>query len=190
MRSRSSCSHKHVWSLVLRSTLLGLLLAASACSRIPNTIPYGYGDVFHKLPARSSTAARVDYPIVYIVDPAAKSIPFLVSKNGERFWRLWDEEFNEQRLWKPVAWYRVAVVADKAPEAICSTDWVKPDASKDETEIPCTLAEGTLHDYLSKPLVGILDYWVGDVDGDENKKPAKDANATGEVDRLYFLIPR
>jgi hypothetical protein len=190
MQSRSLVGHKQVWSPVLKTTFLSLLIVASACSRMPNTIPDGYEQVFNKNPAWASTAARVDYPIIYTVNPDDTFVPFRVTKNGERFWFLWDREFLELRLWKSITWYRVAVVADGEPEAICHTEWLKPDSSQNVTEIPCKLSKGTLRRYLSKPLIGFLDYWVGDVDGDENKKPAKDASATGVVDRVYYLIPR
>ena len=190
MRSRSLFNHGHIWPIALRSTSLSLLIVASACSRMPNTVPYGYADVFQQTPARASTAARVDYPIVYIVNPNATSVPFLVSKSGERMW-FWDKEYREQQLWKSVTWYRVALIAQGVPDAICYSDWVKPHSTKDTTQIPCTLSNNaTVKNYLAKPLIGMLDYWVGDVDGDDNKKPETEASATGVVDRVFFLIPK
>ena len=188
MRSRSLFNHRCIRSIVLRSACLSLLIVASACWRMPNTIPPGYDDVFQKTPARASTAAMVDYPIVYMMKPDATSVPFLVSKTGERVW-FWQKEFREQQLWKSVTWYRVALIAQGVPEAICYTEWVEPDSSKDTTKIDCKLTKNaTVKDYFSKPLIGMLDYWVGDVDG-ENKKPEDTASPTAVVDRVFVLIP-
>jgi hypothetical protein len=182
MQSPSSTSCKHIWSLFLTFTFLGLLLIVSACARIPNTIPFGYEDIV-KDPAKASSAARVDYPIVYVVNPDDTSILIRVTKNGERFW-IFEGEFWDQGFLKPVIiWHRFGLIAHGVENAICRTSWTTLSADV-ETE-GCDLVGGaTLNDYLSKPLIGILDYLVGD-----DNKPADDATATGGVTRLYYLIP-
>ena len=168
MRSRSSHTRKHFWRLLLSCTFLAPLLVVSACARIPSTIPYGYGDIF-KDPARSSTAARVDYPIVLTVDPKDRFVKILVTKNGERFW-VWEHDYWDKKLWKPVTWYKIGLIAHGKTDAICYTkEPVKP-GTEDVMEIPCEFTSGTANDYLSKPLFGILDYWVG---GNENKPPSE-----------------
>jgi len=185
MGSHLSFISKHLWSLFLSCTFLGLLLIVSACARIPNTIPSGYGDIF-KDPARSSTAARVDYPLVRMVDPNDKSLKILVTKNGERFW-VWERDYWDKKLWKPITWYQFSLIEHGSTDAICYTkEPIKP-GTEDEMEIPCEFTSGTANDYLSKPLFGTIDYGVG---GDENKPPEEKDQSSGGVSRLYYLIPK
>ena len=184
MGRHSSFTRKHLWPLFLSCTFLSLLLIVSACARIPNTIPHGYGSIF-KDPARSSTAARVDYPIVHMVDPNDKSVKVLVTKNGERFW-VWEHDYWDRKLWKPITWYQIGMIAHGVPDAICYTKPINP-GTEDMKEIPCEFTSGTANDYLSKPLFGTLNYWVG---GDENIPPGENDQASGGVERLYYLIPK
>ena len=163
---------------------MGLLLIVPACARIPNTIPSGYGKIFED-PARSSTAARVDYPIVLTVDPNDKSIKFLVTKNGERFW-VWEHDYWNKKLWKPITWYQISLIEHGKTDAICYTKKPIKPGTEDVMGIPCEFTSGTAYDHLSKPLFGTLDYWVG---GDENNPPGEEDQSSEGVVRLYYLIP-
>jgi len=159
---------------------LGLLVVImSACIRIPNQVPDGYGEIFDKSPARASTAARVDYPIVQIVGKDDPSINFRVTKTGERFW-FWEDPFWDQFM-KPITLYRISLIARGVPDAICDTGWIEPDPG-DVTRIPC---EFHVQGYTGIPLIAMLDYWQ-----DFNKKnpPGEKDTPSGQVDRLYYLI--
>ncbi len=184
MRSRSSFTRINVWCL-LRYTSLGLILiAVSACHRGANLIPYGYEDVFHHDPERSSTAARVDYPIV-VTDPS-KYTTFRVTKHGVRTW-FWDfEKFfivDQQSWWDwSPTWYRIILTMDGREKPICITEWKA--RTEEPQEVPCDF---TVNAYLSKPLLAMLFYKMG---GDEKNPPADKDLTIGVLPRYYYLIPK
>jgi hypothetical protein len=184
MRSSSLPGEEYLCAVAWKATVLALLVVASGCGRIPNTIPFGYEGTF-KDAARASTAARVDYPIVYSVAQDAPSIPIRVTKNGERFW-VHEKEYWEQKLWKSITWYRFSLTAFGVENAICETGPITP-GSDDVLEVRCNFTNNTTaNDYKAKPLNGTLDYWVG---GDETTPPdVERVPPTGSVERLYYLI--
>jgi hypothetical protein len=180
MRQDSSTVHT-LLRFVVRSTFLWLILiSCSACVRYPNTIPDGYGDIFTD-DARSSTVARVDYPIVINLNPAEESIGFRVTKKGENFW-FWNGEFWDKPFLKGVNWYRVSLLAAGEPDPICISDLTKAGDAEVIT-IPCKF---TIKNYLSKPLIGMLDFWTT---GNNDIPPAPNDAPLGVVDRVYYLIP-
>lgn len=179
-----SIRHK-VHSLLTFTALSVLLIAASACHRAPNLIPYGYDDAF-KDAARASTAARVDYPIVVTPnpnDPNAKVDTFRVTKNGERTWFWQDGFWDEPSSGSSNIWYRVHVIYQKEKKLLCSSVWVKPNPKGDVTEITCAL---DFNSYLAKPLLTILVYGLG---ADETKPPPDDDVKHGILPRTYYFIP-
>lgn len=182
MRNRSSYSHDNVRYL-LRYALLGLLVViVSACHRGANEIPVGYEGVFND-PARASTAARVDYPIV-VTNPA-KFNTFRVTKNGERTW-FWEIEkfWGDQQSWwnwSPT-WYRIILTMDGMEKPICDTQWQAN--SNEPQEIYCKF---DAKDYLYRPLLAILFYKMG---GDEKNPPLDDDLTVGVVPRFYYYVPK
>lgn len=183
MRFNSSTSSKSAWTL-LKYTVLSLVLLVSACSRKPNLIPYGFGEVF-KDPARASTAARVDYPLLYTMDPTATYITFRVTEYGERSW-FWEKEFWYRPLWDAIKWYQIALLKQALGPAICSPDPTPPDTKTDVTEIQCKFAKGTAGDYFDTPLTVLLNYYA---DGQE-KAPGDEDTPTGTVSRVLYVIPK
>jgi len=193
MQTRSSPSCKHIWSLLLSYTLLGLLLTVSACVRIPATIP---GD-FPVSPAISSSIVRYDFARVVAVDQPegytdldnASSIGIRVTRNGERFWIL-EPEFWNQKLWKPLTAYRFSLIENGVENAICTTGLKQFEA--DVKDVPCTgytyhafTQKFIVNDHLAKPLIGMLDYWVG---GDETNPSGEEQSPTGVVASIFYLI--
>lgn len=166
---------------LLRTTFLGLvIISCSACIRYPNTIPDGYGEIFND-DARSSTVARVDYPIVVHVNPNEDKIGFRVTKKGENFW-FWNGQFWEKPFLKSVNWYRVSLLAAGEPDPVCITNFTKAG----DTEVIIVPCKFSIKDYLSKPLVGMLDFWAT---GNDNNPPHEEESPLGVVDRVYYLIP-
>lgn len=180
MRSYSSFNSKTMRPLgrIGRTVVVGLgllLIIVSACSRKPNLIPYGYEKIF-EFPAISSSVAKIDYPIVYVVDPATNSITFRVKKEGERVW-LWHGEF-----WTSIKSYQIGLIKKGDGDSICETAQTAPDAQKDVTEIRCDFPTGkTAKDYQDKALAALLNYYVDD--------PKPNVPPTGTVSRIYYLIP-
>jgi hypothetical protein len=159
---------------------LGLILIVSACSRKPNLIPYGYEKVFEE-PYIASSIAKIDYPVLYPVDPKVQSINFRVQKQGERVW-FWHGQF-----WSAVNWYQIAMIKHGDRDAICETVPQNPDIKSDVTTIQCNFPEKTTaKDYMNKPLAVLLHYYVG---GQKETMPGKDDQPTGTVSRVYYLIP-
>lgn len=160
---------------------LGLLLLVSACSRKPNLIPYGYDEIFDE-PKIASSIAKIDYPILYTVDPKVPYINFRVKKQGERVW------FWEGQYWSHVNWYQIAMIKHGDGDAICETVLKTPDTKCDVTEIQCDFPKNTTaKDYLNKPLAALLHYYVG---GQKDIPPGNDDQPTGTESRIYYLIPK
>lgn len=181
MRHSSSSKRHKVWSLLRYITLGLLLIIVSACHRAANLIPAGYGDVFNDA-ARASTAARIDYPIIYAAGKSDTSITFRVTKYGERTW-FWQEGYWKlPPWWKSFRGYRIGLINDEDDKPICITPWTRPDPEHEVTEIPCRF---NIKPYLSKPLAAVLFYGVG---GDESHFPADDDLQNGVVSRMYYII--
>lgn len=188
--SPSLLSRKNVWILSWYTSLALLLIFVSGCTRHQDMTPDGYGAIF-KDPARSSTASRVDFPIVLTLDERDTSISFNVTKDGERVW-FWNDSFWRQPFWTSPTWYRISLMDARTFGTICLTDWAKPADNGPETKIPCKLKDkngkdATVKDHAAKPLIATLDYWVG---GDELKPPGDDVLPTDEVARIYYFIPK
>jgi hypothetical protein len=180
MRQRSSTVYPDLLFLLRAIWLGSVIIFCSACVRNPNTIPDGYQEIFTD-DARSSTAARVDYPIVLHISPAAESINFRVTKKGERFW-VWNARFWDRPFLKRANWYRLSLIAAGEPDPVCITDLTRAGDTEVMT-VPCRFP---ITNYLSKPLVGMLDFWAT---GNDNNPPNEEEPALGVVDRLYYLIP-
>lgn len=170
------------------TSLVLMLLAVSGCfGRMPNLIPYGYGDVFDDS-ARASTAARVDYPIVVSPnpnDPSANVNTFRVTKNGERIWWPLDERYgfkNLPSLFRPPKWYRLDMIYHKANKRLCSSGWVQPEKDSEVTPVSCPF---DVSNYYSKPILGLLYYSMHD-DGDN--PPLDDDERSGVLSRIYYFI--
>ena len=176
MESHPSNNHRNRICFAFNCACLCLLVFVSACSRKPNLIPYGYEDI-EADEARESSVARVDYPIVHLVDPNAATIQFRVSKNGERMW-IWSGDFWREPMWNPPKWYRVNLITPGDSQALCNS-WQQPDGKGDITLVPCNL---TVNGKLGKPMIAILDYWL------DEKKPTDTSPPTGTLSRVYYLI--
>jgi hypothetical protein len=182
MQHCSSSSPHKAWSL-LRYTSLGLLLIiVSACHRAPNLIPAGYEETFTDK-ARASTAARVDYPVIVLVDRKDTYITFRVTKNGERTWFWEDGYWDLPSWWKPFTWYRIGLIREGEEKPLCNK-WTTPNTTVDVTEVRCDF---DVNSHLSIPLLGLLFYAVG---SDEKYPPADNDPTNGVVSRIYYLMPR
>ena len=178
MHVRPSCFRKHVGA-VLGCMILVPIFIISGCANKPNLIPYGYSGVF-KDPERSEVAARVDYPIVYAVDPAlepidANQIMILWTNKGEIIWN--------KPFWNKITWWRFALIAEREPvgaPALCYTTWAQA-LSEDLTEVPCKFK---VMNHVAVPLIGMLDYRLG---GDEKNPPGENEAPDG-VARLYYIV--
>jgi hypothetical protein len=154
--------------------LLVPILFAFGCANRPNLIPEGYKELVKELPELVKIAARVDYPIVVNVEPTAKEFTVFWTKKGEV---IWTEPF-----WNHLTWWRFGLIAQGEPEAICGTDWKRVE-SADLTEAKCEI---DVKKYLSNTLFLMLDYRLG---GDP-ETPPKEFEASGVVNRLYYLIEK
>lgn len=197
MQPRSSSSRKDIWSLFLSYTLLGILLSVSGCARALNTVPDGYIGLINKHPFVASTMAQFDYAVVVEpnpYDPAGldnpSSIGIHVTKYGERYW-IFDSEYWDQELWKPITWYRFSLIEDGVTNAICTTGLLKQ-LEGDVWSVPCTSytyhtfkQSFMVNDHRCKNLIGMLDYWVG---GNAKDPPEGNVPATATVTRPYYII--
>jgi len=170
---RTTC-RKDLLSLVRYTTLaFGLIILVTGCSRKPNLIPFGYEKVF-EFPAAASSVAKIDYPVLYIVDPSAQSITLRVMADGERVW-FWEREF-----WTSVREYQIAVIKHGDGDAICETLRKEPDPNHKVTEVTCDFGSHTAKDYLNIPLAALLHYY-----GENNND-----QPTGTLSRVYYLVPK
>ena len=180
MRTRPSSTCGIVWSL-LRWTLLVPILFTFGCASKPNLFPEGYKSFLQFFPPSEARmvakqAARLDYPVVVHVEDKATKFPIFWTKKGETIWTM--------PFWYSVTWWRIGVIAEGVPKALCDTDW-KAVGTEDGnfTEVPC---EMDVNKYLGIPLVVLLDYRLG---GDKQKSPGDDGVFDG-VARLYYLIQK
>lgn len=195
MRYSSSTSSNSTWTTSLKYTALILMILVSGCARKANLIPFGFGEVFDD-PARASSAARVDYHLLYTMQPKDPSITFRVTENGERVWpfhlAFWkgegfvNHEFWDRPFWKSIKWYQVSLFTPGPGDAICVTDPKHPDSKTDVTEIKCKFAKGTAGDYFDRPLIALLEYYGN---GQEDTPPGKDEVPTQALGRTLFIIP-
>ena len=185
MESRLSSNRNSIVSLLRYTILISIILSVSACGRMPNLIPYGYGDVFDDS-ARASTAARVDYPIVVSPnpnDPQANVNLFRVTRYGERLW-IWDDGYGYKglpSLFRPPKWYRLDMYY--SDQRLCTSEWVRPSTEADVTPVTCHF---NVSNYYSKPILGLLIYSMHD---DGNNLPPVDDERSGTLSRTYYFIP-
>ena len=185
MDSRPGFSRDSTLSLLQYNFLVLVLLTVSACGRMPNLIPHGYGDVFDDS-ARASTAARVDYPIVVSPnpnDPQANVNIFRVTRFGERLW-IWDDGYGYKglpSLFRPPKWYRLDMYYHA--QRLCTSEWVRPSTETDVTSVTCQF---DVSNYYSKPILGLLIYSMHD---DGNNPPPDTDDRAGVLSRTYYFIP-